>query len=150
MFITFEGVGGAGKTTQAGLLYAALLDEGRDVVLTHEPGGTKLGERLRRVLLEDEPPDVTISPWTEATLFAAARAELVTEVIAPTLTRGALVVCDRFIDSSLAYQGIGRGLGVEPVLALNRLVVGDVFPDQTFLLTVDLDDALRRRVHVDR
>jgi dTMP kinase len=140
MFVTFEGLDGSGKTTQAELLRAHLVDAGRVVVATREPGGTELGERIRRLLLEG----AEMSPWAEAALFAAARAELVDEVIAPALERGADVICDRYLDSSLAYQGIARGLGVDEVLELNQRVLRGVMPDRTFLLLVDADESERR------
>lgn len=141
MFVSFEGVDGSGKTTQARLLQDHLAGLGREVVLTREPGGTELGERVRALLL-DGPP---ISPWAEAALFAASRAEHAAEVIRPALERGADVVCDRFIDSSLAYQGIARGLGLDLVLELNLTVLGGLLPDRTFVLAVDADAAARRR-----
>jgi dTMP kinase len=141
MFITFEGVDGSGKSTQARLLAEHLGGEGRDVVATREPGGTELGERVREILLGGD----AVAPWTETALFAAARAQLVTEVIRPALDRGADVVCDRYLDSSLAYQGLARGLGVERVLELNLLVIGGLLPDRTFLLLVPLDQAAVRR-----
>lgn len=140
MFVTFEGVDGSGKTTQVELLRAALEAEGRAVVATREPGGTPLGERVREVLLGG----TEISPWAEAALFAAARAELVERVIAPELARGADVVCDRYIDSSLAYQGIARGLGVERVLELNLHATRGLLPDRTFLLVLDPERASGR------
>lgn len=140
MFITFEGLDGSGKSTQAELLAEHLRETGREVVLTREPGGTDVGERIRElVLLGDE-----LSPWAEAALFAAARAELVARVIAPALERGADVVCDRYLDSSLAYQGLARGLGIDRVLELNLPAVGGLLPDRTFLLLVDLDELGRR------
>ena len=140
MFVTFEGLDGSGKTTQAELLRAHLAAAGRQVVSTREPGGTELGERIRSLLLEG----AEMSAWTEAALFAAARAELVDRVIAPALARGADVVCDRYLDSSLAYQGIARGLGVDEVLELNQHVLRGVMPDRTFLLLVDVDESARR------
>jgi dTMP kinase len=140
MFVTFEGLDGSGTTTQSELLRQHLEGAGRDVVLTREPGGTELGERVRELVLGD----ATISPWAEAALFAAARAELVAEVIQPALERGADVVCDRYLDSSLAYQGIARGLGVERVLALNLDAIRGTLPDVTFLLVVDPEEARRR------
>ena len=140
MFVTFEGVDGSGKTTQVELLRAHLAGAGRDVVATREPGGTELGERIRRVLLDG----AEMSPWAEAPLFAAARAELVDKVIAPALERGADVICDRYLDSSLAYQGIARGLGVDEVLELNQRVLRGVMPDRTFLLLVNAGESERR------
>ena len=140
MFVTFEGLDGSGKSTQARLLTKALRDDGRDVVATREPGGTALGEGIRDLLLGG----IDVSAWAEAALFAAARAQLVEEVIAPALARGADVVCDRYLDSSLAYQGIARGLGLERVLELNLPAIGGVLPDRTFLLLVDPNEAARR------
>ncbi|MGH3079811.1 MAG: dTMP kinase [Gaiellaceae bacterium] len=140
MLVTFEGVDGSGKSTQTELLEEWLQKEGRDVVTTREPGGTPLGERVRELLLEGE----AIAPWTEAALFAAARAELVDRVIGPALAEGSVVVCDRYLDSSLAYQGIARGLGVERVLAFNVEPIRGILPDLTFLLLVDVDEARKR------
>jgi dTMP kinase len=140
MFLTFEGLDGSGKTTQVELLRRHLEEAGREVVVTREPGGTELGERIRELLLRG--PDM--SPWAEATLFAAARAELVERVIAPARERGADVLCDRFVDSSLAYQGLARGLGLDAVLELNLAAVQGVLPDRTFLLLVDPSVATRR------
>jgi dTMP kinase len=133
MFVTFEGVDGSGKSTQSALLRRALVERGREVVATREPGGTPLGERIRELLLDGE----AMAPWAEAALFAAARAELARSVIAPALESGADVVCDRYIDSSLVYQGLARGLGIDAVLELNLLATGNLLPDRTFVLLVE-------------
>ena len=141
MFVTFEGLDGSGKTTQVELLAKLLRDEGRDVVTTREPGGTEVGEQIRNVLLHSREE---IVGWAEASLFAAARAQLVDKVIHPALERGADVLCDRYIDSSLAYQGIARGLGVDRVLELNLHATRGLLPDRTILLTIARDEATRR------
>jgi len=146
MFITFEGADGSGKSTQAELLRAALAAEGRDVVLTREPGGTEVGERIRGLLLDG--PGMT--PWAEAALFAASRAQHVEQVIRPALARGADVVCDRYVDSSLAYQGIARGLGVDEVLELNFVATRGLLPDVTFVLLLDPSVARSRWTDADR
>ena len=146
MFVTFEGIDGSGKSTQAELLRDALVAEGREVVLTREPGGTELGECVRELVLNG--PHMT--PWAEAALFATARAELVATVIRPALERGADVVSDRYVDSSLAYQGIARGIGVDPVLGLNLEVVQGLMPDLTVLLLVDPATAASRAGATDR
>jgi dTMP kinase len=146
VFVTFEGIDGSGKSTQARLLAEALRSDGRDVVTTREPGGTPLGEQVRELLLNG--PDM--SEWAEAALFAAARAELVERVIAPALEAGQDVVCDRYVDSSLAYQGIARGLGVERVLEINLVATQGLLPDRTFLVLVDPAKALARAGSGDR
>ena len=144
--MTFEGVDGSGKSTQAELLRDGLAADGREVVLTREPGGTDVGERVRELVLNG--PDMT--PWAEAALFAAARAELVATVIRPALDRGADVIADRYVDSSLAYQGIARGVGVDHVLELNLHVVQHLMPDVTVLLLLDPSEAGRRVAEPDR
>jgi dTMP kinase len=146
MFLTFEGLDGSGKSTQAELLVEALRADGRDVIATREPGGTPLGEEVRRLLLEG----MDMSAWAEAALFAAARAELAERVIAPALEAGKDVVSDRYVDSSLAYQGLARGLGVERVLALNLNATNGLLPDQTFLVLVDPEVAAARSAGKDR
>jgi dTMP kinase len=130
MFVTFEGLDGSGKSTQAELLRARLEADGLDVVATREPGGTELGERIRDLVLHGG----HVTPWAEALLYAASRAQHVEDVIRPALERGASVVCDRYLDSSVAYQGVGRGLGLERVLELNLIAVAGLLPDRTFLL----------------
>ena len=146
MFITFEGVDGSGKSTQAELLRDALTADGREVVLTREPGGTEIGERVRELVLNGP----AMTPWAEAGLFASARAELVETVIKPALARGAIVISDRYVDSSLAYQGIARGVGVDHVLELNLHAVQGLMPDRTVLLLVEPTLAAQRAVLKDR
>jgi dTMP kinase len=133
MFVTFEGLDGSGKSTQAELLRARLEADGLDVVATREPGGTALGEKLRDLVLHGE----HMSAWAEALIYAAARAQHVAEVIAPALERGASVICDRYVDSSVAYQGVARELGLARVLDVNLAAVGGLLPDRTFLLLLD-------------
>jgi dTMP kinase len=147
VFVSIEGVDGSGKSTQAHLLEQHLAGLGREVVATREPGGTELGEALRQLVLNG--PEM--AGWAEAALFAASRAEHAAEVIRPALERGADVVCDRFVDSSLAYQGIARGLGLEAVLQLNLTVLEGLLPDRTFVLAIDAGAAgTRRRGDPDR
>jgi dTMP kinase len=138
LFVTFEGIDRSGKTTQARMLLDALGDE---AVGVREPGGTAAGERIR-ALLKD--PEVALSAEAEALLFAAARAELVAGVIRPALEAGRVVVSDRFLDSSLAYQGAARGLGVEQVERVNSFATGALRPDLTLLLDIDTAAAGRR------
>jgi dTMP kinase len=142
VFISFEGLDGCGKTTQAAMLAAALELEGRTVVRVREPGGTPIGERIRELLLDG---DSVIGGAAEALLYAAARAQLVDQVILPALARGEVVVADRFIDSSLAYQGVARGLGLEQVLQANELATGGLMPDITLLLELPPELAAARR-----
>jgi dTMP kinase len=140
--IAFEGVEGSGKSTQLELLRRILSGHSREVVVTREPGGTPAGERVRALLLD---PEVELHPRAEALLFAAARAELVEAVIRPALERGAVVLCDRYLDSSLAYQGGARGLGLGPVTDVNRFATGGLVPDLVVLLDLDPASGLRRR-----
>jgi dTMP kinase len=144
LFVTFEGIDRSGKTTQARMLVDALGDEALGV---REPGGTEVGERVRELLKD---PAVELSAEGEALLFAAARAELVAQVIRPALEQGRVVVSDRFLDSSLAYQGAARGLGVEEVGAVNALATAGLEPDLTFLLELDTAAAAERAGESDR
>ena len=147
MFVTFEGLDGSGKSTQAELLRARLASDGVDVVSTREPGGTELGEGIRNLVLHGG----HVGAWAEALLYVAARAQLVDEVIRPALERGAAVICDRYVDSSVAYQGAGRELGVDRMLDLNLAAVGGLLPDRTFLLELDPSQVPSRiRRHFDR
>jgi dTMP kinase len=144
LFVTFEGIDRSGKTTQARLLCEALGDEALGV---REPGGTEVGERVREILKD---PLASIGPEAEALLFAAARAELVGRVVRPALEQGRVVVSDRFLDSSLAYQGAARGLGVEEVERINRFATGGLVPDLTLLLAIEPASAAARGGESDR
>lgn len=139
VFITFEGLDGCGKSTQMELLAAGLRDRGYVVLVAREPGGTSLAEAVRDLLLDSRYRGM--SPRSEALLYAAARSDLVEQVIRPALEDGQVVLCDRYLDSSLAYQGYGRGLGADDVLTLNVWGTGCLFPDLTLLL--DLDESVR-------
>jgi dTMP kinase len=142
LFIVFEGVEGAGKSTQVSALVATLRSEGRDVLVTREPGGPPVAERIRSILLDPDGDDM--DDRTETLLYAAARAEHVDRVIRPALEQGQVVVCDRFVDSSLAYQGFARGLGEEDVFEINRWAVDGVLPDVVILLRLDAEEGMRR------
>jgi dTMP kinase len=143
MLVTFEGIEGSGKTTQVGLLCKYLQEKGYQVVRTREPGGTALGEALRRVLLQK---DLNVLPLSELLIFMAVRSQHMEEVIMPALSRGAVVICDRFVDATYAYQGYGRGVDLGIIATLNRLVTKGVTPNLTILLDCDVDVGLRRKV----
>ncbi|NHW49134.1 dTMP kinase [Paenarthrobacter sp. MSM-2-10-13] len=147
LFIAFEGGDGAGKSTQAARLSDALESRGLSVLRTREPGGTPIGEKLRSLVLDHG--HGTIDPRTEALMFAAARAAHASQVIRPALVEGTVVITDRYIDSSVAYQGAGRGLGAEGVLSLNEWATEGLHPDLTVLLDVDPSDGRRRRTAGD-
>jgi len=149
LFITFEGVDGCGKSTQLKFLGDYLAQEGYDLLFTREPGGCEIAERIRSLLLDVENSEMDNK--TEALLYAAARAQHVAQVIRPALDAGKIVLCDRFIDSSIAYQGVGRGLGIENVMAINNFAMAGVMPDKTFFLDFPPELAFERmskkRVH---
>lgn len=136
VFISFEGSEGCGKSTQIARLETKLRDVGLDVLRTREPGGTPVGEEIRH-LLQHAPEGENLTPESELLLFAASRAQVVREVIEPSLARGTWVIADRFLDSTTVYQGIGRGLKADAVAAINGFAVGDCLPDATFLLDMD-------------
>ena len=143
LFITFEGPEGSGKSTQVRLLVAWLEDRGVDVLATREPGGTPAGDRIRDILLSSTACPIT--PEAEALLFSASRAQLVREVIRPHLERGGIVVCDRFADSTLAYQGYGRGLDLDMLQVITYFATGGLVPDITFLLDIPVEEGLARK-----
>ena len=143
LFITFEGGEGSGKSTQAAILFERVKAAGRDSILTHEPGGTGLGEKITQLLKWGD--DEHISPLAEVMLFNASRAELVTRILKPALSEGVIVLCDRFIDSTLVYQGFGRGLKTATVKAANSIATQGLMPEITFLLDLPVEDGLSRK-----
>lgn len=142
MFITFEGIEGSGKSTQMNLLKEYLEKKGRSVLSLREPGGTSIGESLRRILLTVG--DEEIAPATELFLYEACRAQLVANVIRPALASGRIVLCDRFIDSTLAYQGHGRGIDAGHICSMNDTASGGIKPDITFFLDIEAEAGLQR------
>jgi len=147
-FITIEGPEGSGKTTQAKRLADRLRAAGRPVVLTREPGGTRLGEQLREILLARHGPEPT-DPLTDALLFEAARRQLVRHVVRPALERGATVICARYADSTLAYQGFGAGVGLDTLRAIDAAATDRLVPDRTFLLDLPVEEGLARKAPDD-
>jgi len=142
-FFTFEGCEGSGKTTQVELLKEHLAERGFEVLVSREPGGTAIGARIREILLD--PGQAGMEPLAEALLFAADRAQQVAQVILPAMREGRVVVGDRFVDSSLAYQGVARGLGLEAVARLNEWATGGLEPTLTFYLDMSVEEALARK-----
>jgi len=140
LFVSFEGIDGSGKTTQVALLAEYLKRQGRSVRVFREPGGTVLGERIRELVLDGG----EVVPWAEVSLFAAARAQLVAHELRPTLEGGSDVICDRYLDSSVAYQGLARSLGADAVLEWSLRVTDGLLPDVTFLLAIGAEQASRR------
>ena len=149
MFITFEGPEGSGKSTQAAILVERLRTAGREVVAVREPGGTPAGERIRAILLGEgglgEGGSVSIDPRSDALLFNASRAQLVADVIRPALARGAVVIADRFADSTLAYQGYGSGLPLKELGALISFATAGLTPDLTLLFDLPVEEGLARK-----
>jgi dTMP kinase len=143
LFITFEGPEGCGKTTQLRLLATFLLGQGYDVLTTREPGGTPIGDRVRAILLD--PAHTEMQPPTEFLLFSAARAQHVAQVIRPHLAQGGVVLCDRFADSSLAYQGYGHRLDLNALGGISHFATGGLVPDLTFYLDLPVEVGLRRK-----
>ncbi len=143
IFITFEGIDGCGKSTQTALCREWLESLGKTVLLVREPGGTRIGEKIRELLLDKA--NGSMAPMAELFLFEAARAQIVEETIKPALAEGKAVICDRFFDSSFAYQGCARGLGAEMVSRLNKDATGGLAPDITFFLDITVDQAIMRR-----
>lgn len=143
IFITIEGPDGSGKSTQIELLKKYLEEKGYDSVVTREPGGTAISEAIRKIILNPEYKEM--SHMTELLLYAAARAQLVNQIIRPALQDGKAVICDRFVESSAVYQGIGRGLGVDTVYEVNNYALGDVKPKLTIFMDLDAEDGLKRK-----
>jgi dTMP kinase len=143
LFVSFEGGEGSGKSTQAKALYQRLLEIGIPVVLCHEPGTTSMGRQVRRLL--KSPRGIEISPFAELFLIAAARAQLVTELICPNLERGTTVVCDRYADSTAAYQGYGRGIDMKVIQIVNNSAIQGVLPDLVILLDIPVEVGLARK-----
>ena len=151
MFITFEGPDGSGKTTVSTAVEQRLREEGYDTIYTREPGGSDIAEQIRRVILD--PENTAMDARTEALLYAASRRQHLVEVILPALAAGKNVISDRFVDSSLAYQGCGRGLGVDEVLVINQFAIEGHMPDRTIYLKISAREGLKRiqsREYLDR
>lgn len=144
-FVSFEGGDGSGKTTQIGHLQEYLINKGIDAVILREPGGVKISEKIREIVLDKQNSEMDMV--TEMLLYAAARAQLVSEVIRPCLERGTSIICDRFVDSSYIYQGYARGLGIDVVKTVNDIATGGIMPDLTFFMDIDPEVALRRRLN---
>ncbi len=142
MFITLEGIEGSGKTSQLNNIAGFIENRGRVCLLTREPGGTEIGRRIRKVLLDPESSD--LDPVAELLLYTADRVQHVSEVIQPAIAAGKVVVCDRYVDATLAYQGIARNLGTDLIETLHRLLVDNLKPDLTFLLDLPPEEGLKR------
>ncbi|CDF57173.1 dTMP kinase [Thermobrachium celere] len=143
LFITFEGPDGAGKTTQINMLKEYLTSKGYDVVLTREPGGTAIGEKIRNVILDVENKEM--DDICEALLYAASRAQHVKQLILPSIDQGKIVICDRFVESSIVYQGYARGLGEDKIEAINNIATRGLVPDVVFLLMLTPEEGIKRK-----
>ncbi len=141
-FVTFEGIEGSGKSTVARAILERFLQAGLECIITREPGGNEISEKIREMLLD--PANTSISPQAELLLYVASRAQLVGEVIRPALESGTSVLCDRFMDASVAYQGWARGLGEDVVADLNSFAVAGAVPDRTYLLDLEVSDGFER------
>lgn len=151
LFITFEGNDGSGKTTISMKVYEALKEQGYPVIYTREPGGIDIAEQIRSVILD--PKNIVMDARTEALLYAASRRQHLVEKVLPALSEGKIVLCDRFVDSSLAYQGVGREIGIEEVFQINEFAIEGHMPDATVFLSVSLETGLQRvnsRGNLDR
>jgi len=151
LFITFEGPDGSGKTTVSSFVVKQLIELGYDIVHTREPGGVDIAEQIRHVILD--PQNVKMDVKTEVLLYAASRRQHLIEKILPALDAGKIVICDRFVDSSLAYQGVGRGVGFDEVYTVNRFAIEDHMPDLTVYLDLDAQaglDRIAQRAYLDR
>ena len=147
-FISFEGPDGSGKTTQINLLEEYLTNKGYEVLVTREPGGTPISEAIRKIILDTGFREM--DPVTEMLLYAASRAQHVEELIKPALDKGKIVLCDRFVDSSIAYQGVGRGLGIDVVEKINKVALQGTLPDLTLFFDIDPEEGLKRGQGRDR
>ena len=141
MFITFEGIDGCGKTTQAKLLAESLEKAGYKVLITREPGGTEFADKIRSIVKDSS---IKIDGLTEYLLFASARADHIEKVIKPALKENTIVICDRFIDSSYAYQGYGKNVDLEFIINTNKFIIGDLYPDLTFYIDISPKEAMKR------
>lgn len=142
LFITIEGLDGAGKTTQIGFVKEFMVNQGYEVIITREPGGTSIGEKIRKIVLDRDNGEM--SSKTEALLYAASRSQHVSEVIEPALRKGIVVICDRFVDSSLVYQGAGRALGYESIRIINEFATNHLEPDLTILFDIPPEVTIER------
>ena len=147
IFITFEGIEGSGKTTQAKLLAERLKEQGLDVIKTFEPGDTQAGKKIREILLS---PSINMNPLTELLLYFSDRVQHVEEKIKPAINQGIIVICDRFTDSTIAYQGYGRGLSVELIEEFNNILLGNFKPDLTILLDLPAEIGLSRNQRINK